>query len=193
LAQVSVMGFPLVPLETNCPIGVRATLENSRGLFAPQRLEVTLTNARLPVSSLRITVHGFAPVANSPARSETGESLDLNRVMDPRPYTSTEQKERPKGQGEMAVLDDILGTIGTNPVIIRSSKGPQRWYAWATGFTTVNFIDLDSVSFADGTSWHAPNGKTCRISLERMHPNLFLLNPTLCFQRRWFHRWNTYR
>ena len=163
LAQVSVMGFPLVPLETNCPIGVRATLENSRGLFAPQRLEVTLTNARLPVSSLRITVHGFAPVANSPARSETGESLDLNRVMDPRPYTSTEQKESSKGQGQMGELDAILGTIG-QPVLVRSTW-PQRWYVRVTGFTSVNFIDLDSVSYADGTSWQAPKGKACRISL----------------------------
>jgi hypothetical protein len=165
LAQVSVMGFPLVPRETNCPIGVRATLEKSRSLFAPQRLEVTLTNVRLPVSFLRITVHGFAPVANSPAPAETLESLDLNRVMDPRPYTPTEQKETPKGQGELTGLDEIVSTISTNPVIVRSRNGPQRWYAWVTGLTGVNFIDLDSVSYADGTSWQAPNGKACRISL----------------------------
>ena len=106
------MGFPLVPLETNCPIGVRATLEKSRSLFAPQRLEVTLTNPHLPVSSLGITVQGMAPIANSPAQSESTESLDLNRAMDPRPYTSTEQKESSKGQGQMAELDAILGTIG---------------------------------------------------------------------------------
>jgi hypothetical protein len=165
LAQISQKDFSLVPLETNCPVGIRATLEKSRSLFAPQRLEVTLAYAALPVSSLRITVHGVAPVADSPAPSETGESLELNRVMGPRPYASTEQKERPKGQGEMAALDEILGTIGTNPVIIRSSTGPQRWYAWVTGFTAVNFIDLDSVSYGDGTSWHASNGKTCRLSL----------------------------
>jgi hypothetical protein len=159
VAQVSVFSF--VPLETNCPIGIRATLEKSRSLFAPQRLEVTLSNATLPVSSLRIRVHGVAPVANSPAPSETAQSLDLNRVMAPRPYTATEQKESPKGQGE---LDAILGTIST-PVILRISNGPQRWYAWVTGFTAVNFIDLDSVTYGDGTSWQASNGKTCRISL----------------------------
>ena len=163
VAQVSVMDFPFVPLETGCPIGVRATLEKSRILFAPQRLEVTLTNVHLPVSALRITVHGVAPVANRPAPSETAESLDLNRVMAPRPYTSTEQKENPKGQGQMGELDAILGTIGT-PVIVRSRNEPQRWYAWVTGFTAVNFIDLYSLSYADGTSWHAPNGKTCRLS-----------------------------
>jgi hypothetical protein len=155
------MDFPFVPLETSCPIGVRATLEKSRSLFAPQRLEVTLASVHLPVSALRITVHGFAPVADSPAPSEIGESLDLNRVMAPRPYASTEPKKT--GQGEAAALDDILGTLGT-PVIIRSSTGPQRWYAWVTGFTAVNFIDLDSVSYGDGTSWHPSNGKTCRLS-----------------------------
>jgi hypothetical protein len=164
VAQVSVMDFPFVPLETGCPIGVRATLEKTRILFAPQRLEVTLTNVHLPVSALRITVHGVAPVADIPTPSETGESLDLNRVMAPRPYPPTEQKQSPKGQGEMAALDDVLGTIGT-PVILRSSSGPQRWYGWVTGFTAVNFIDLDSVSYGDGTSWHAANGKTCRLSL----------------------------
>jgi hypothetical protein len=163
LAQVSGMGFPLVPLETNCPIGVRATLEKSRSLFAPQRLEVTLTNHHLPVSYLGITVHGMAPVANSPAPSETTESLVLNRVMAPRPYTPTEQKESPKAQGQMGELDAILGTIG-QPVLVRSTW-PQRGYAWVTGFTAVNFIDLDSVSYADGTSWHVSNGKTSRLSL----------------------------
>jgi hypothetical protein len=164
VAQVSVMDFPFVPLETGCPIGVRATLEKSRILFAPQRLEVTLTYVHLTVSALRITVNGVAPVASSPAPSETAETLELNRVMAPRPYASTEPKQSPKGQGEMAGLDDVLGTIGT-PVIIRSSTGPQRWYAWVTGLTAVNFIDLDSVSYGDGTSWHASNGKTCRLSL----------------------------
>jgi hypothetical protein len=164
VAQVSVMDFSFVSLETNCPIGVRATLEKSRSLFAPQRLEVTLTYVHLPVSALRITLHGVAPVADSPAPTEIGESLDLNRVMDPRPPASTEPKQTPKGQGEMAALDEVLGTMGT-PVIIRSSTGPQRWYGWVTGFTAVNFIDLDSVSYGDGTSWHASNGKTCRISL----------------------------
>jgi hypothetical protein len=162
VAQVSV--FSLVPLETGCPIGIRATLEKSRSLFAPQRLELTLAYVHLPVSSLRITAHGVAPVADSPAPSETAETLELNRVMGPRPYAPTEQKQSPKGQGEMAALDDVLGTIGT-PVIIRSSNGPQRWYGWVTGFTAVNFIDLDSVSYGDGTSWHASNGKTCRLSL----------------------------
>ena len=163
LAQVSVKGFPSPLRDTNCPIGVRATLERSRSLFAPQRLEVTLTDHHFPVSSLGITVHGMAPVAYSPAQSETTESLVLNRVTDPRPYPSTEQKESPKGQGQMGELDAILGTIG-QPVLVRSTW-PQRWYAWVTGFTSVNFIGLDSVSYADGTSWQAPNGKACRISL----------------------------
>src|SRR5580692_3894399 len=90
VAQVSVMDFPFVPLETGCPIGVRATLEKSRILFAPQRLEVTLTYVHLTVSALRITVNGVAPVASSPAPSETAETLELNRVMAPRPYASTE-------------------------------------------------------------------------------------------------------
>jgi hypothetical protein len=37
------------------------------------------------------------------------------------------------------------------------------WYSWVVGFTAVNSIELDSVNFADGTSWHAADGKTCRV------------------------------
>ncbi len=158
LAQVSVKGFPSPLREANCPIGVRAKLERSRSLFAPQRLEVTLTNHHFPVSSLGITVHGMAPVANSPAQSETTESLVLNRVMDRRPYRRKALKHRDRWESSTPSC-----TIG-QPVLVRSTW-PQRWYAWVTGLTGVNFVDLDSVSYADGTSWQAPNGKTCRLSL----------------------------
>jgi hypothetical protein len=27
----------------------------------------------------------------------------------------------------------------------------SRWYAWVSGFTAVDFVDLESVSYADGT------------------------------------------
>lgn len=164
LAQTAVTDFRLAPSEAKCPAGIRATLEKSRNPLAPQRLEITLGNAPLPVSSARITVHGIAPVADRPMPSENAENLDLTRVMPARTYTSTAQEETPKRQGQTTELDDILGTIGSAPVVVRSTW-PQRWYGWVIGFTAVHSIDLDSVSYGDGTSWHASTGETCRVSL----------------------------
>ena len=173
LAQISLRDIPFVPLEANCPIGIRATLEKGGNLLATQRLQVILTKwPSFPIVATRITVHGMAPVADRPEPSEITESLDLNRIVDYHTpvastgnisHASTEPKEAPAGQ--MAGLDEILGTIGTGPVIVRVSSRDSRWYAWVTGFTAVNSVDLESVSYADGTSWHASNGTPCRVSV----------------------------
>jgi hypothetical protein len=160
LAQVSLRDSALVPLEANCPIDMRATLEKSGNLQAAQRLQVTLTKwSAVAIVASRITVHGMAPVANSPEHSEIAESLDLIRIVNhPRPNTST-------GNVPHAFTENELPWLQAEPVIIVSSTSPSRWYAWVSGFTALNFIDLDSVSYADGTTWHASNGKTCRVAV----------------------------
>jgi hypothetical protein len=59
LAQVSLRDIPFAPLEANCPIRVRATLEKSGNLLAAQRLQIIL--CQWPPSGIvatRITVHG---------------------------------------------------------------------------------------------------------------------------------------
>ena len=91
---------------------------------------------------------------NSPEPSEITESLDLNRIVDPRPHASTEN-----------VLPSLPPLA--EPVIVRSTLRPpdSRWYAGVSGFIAVNSVDLESISYADGTRWHASNGKTCRVSL----------------------------
>lgn len=175
LAQISLRDIPFVPLEANCPIGMQATLEKGGNLLAVQRLQVILTKwPSFDIVASRITVHGIAPVANRPEPSEITERLDLNRIVDhPRPTASTgnaphaptEPKETPAGQGQMPLLDEILRTIGTGPVLVRGHSRDSRWYAEVSGFSAVNSIDLESVSYADGTSWHAPNGTPCRVSV----------------------------
>jgi hypothetical protein len=174
LAQISLRDILFVPLEANCPIGMQATLEKGGNLLATQRLQVILTKwPSFDIVASRITVHGIAPVANRPQPSEITESLDLNRIVDrPTPTASTgnapqaptEPKETLAGQGQMPGLDEILRTIGTGPVLVRGHSRDSRWYAWVSGFTAVS-IDLESVSYADGTSWHASNGTPCRVSV----------------------------
>jgi hypothetical protein len=171
LAQIAAEDTPAVPLEPDCPIGIRATVGENEHPLAARRLQVTLTKwPSFAIVASRITVHGIAPVSSSPEPSEITKSLDLTRIVDyPRPaptsnvpYASTEQKENPAGQGPLAELNDILGPL-TKPVIVRRSSPDSRWYAWVTGFGAVNSIDLESVSYADGTSWHVSNGKTCGV------------------------------
>jgi hypothetical protein len=157
----------LVPLEADCPVGVRAKLEKGGNLLPAQRLQVTLTKwPSFGIVASRITVHGIVAVANRPEPSEIKESLDLNRTLDPRLIGSSGSLPvwQPYPTGD---LQGILPPLAA-PVIIKSAtpRSPDsRWYAWVSGFNAVNFIDLESVSYADGTSWHASNGKTCRVSV----------------------------
>ncbi len=162
LAQISLRDIPFVPLEANCPIGIRATLEKSGNLLAAQRLQVILSQwPPFGIVATRITVHGMAPVANRPEPSEISESLDLNRIVNyPRPVAST-------GNVPHASTENVMPWLPPpgKPVIVRVSSPDSRWYAWVGGFTAVNSVDLESVSYADGTSWHASNGTPCRVSV----------------------------
>jgi hypothetical protein len=166
-AQIGLSDRSLVPLETNCPIGIRATVEKNGNLLAAQRLQVTLTKwPSFGVVASRITVHGIAAGAIGPEPSEIQVSLDLNKILDPRPIGSAGSQPvwQPYPTGD---LQGILPPLAA-PVIIKSSthlSPDSRWYAWVSGFTAVDFIDLESVSYADGTSWHVSNGKICRVSV----------------------------
>jgi hypothetical protein len=171
LAQIAAERTPIAPPEADCPIGIRGTVEKNEHPLAGQRLEVTLTKwPSFAIVASRITIHGTATVANSAEPSEITRNLDLKRIVDYArpaptsnvPYASTEQKKTPAGQGPLAELNDIFGPL-TMPVLVRRNSPDSRWYAWVTGFAAVNSIDLKSVSYADGTSWHVANGKTCRV------------------------------
>jgi hypothetical protein len=167
LAQISVRNSAVVSLEADCPIGIRATLERRGSLVPAQRLQVTLTKwPSFGIVASRITVHGIVAVANRPELSEITESVDLNRILDPRligsPGSLPVWQPYPTGD-----LQGVLPPLAA-PVIIRSAtaRSPDsRWYAWVSGFNAVNFIDLESATYADGTSWNASNGKTCRVSV----------------------------
>jgi hypothetical protein len=162
LAQISLRDIPFVPLEANCPIGIQARLEKSGSLLAAQRLQVILSQwPPFGIVASRVTVHGMAPVGDRPEPSAIMESLDLNRIVNyPSPVASTGNVPHPTTENVMPWLP----TSG-EPVIVRVSSPDSRWYAWVSGFTAVNSVDLESVSYADGTSWHASNGTHCRVSV----------------------------
>jgi hypothetical protein len=165
LAQIAAEDMPVVSLEADCPIGIRATVEKNGNLLAAQRLQVTLT--QWPVFGIiasRIIVHGVASVANRPEPSEIVQNLDLNRILDPRLIGSLGSLPgwEPQPTGD---LQGILPPLAAPVVVKISTARPpdSRWYAWVSGFTAIKFIDLESVSYADGTGWHASNGKPCRV------------------------------
>jgi hypothetical protein len=100
----------------------------------------------------------MAPVANRREPSEITESLDLSRIVNyPRLVAST-------GNVSHASTGNVLPWLSPpgEPVIVRVSSPDSRWYAWVTGFPAVSFVDLESVTYADGTSarleWNALPG-----------------------------------
>ena len=160
LAQISTGIIRLVPLEANCPIGIQARLETSGSLLAAQRLRVILSQwPPFGILASRVTVHGRAPAGDRSEPSEITESLELNRIVDyPPPGAST-------GDVPHASTENVLPWLPPQgqPLIVRVSSPDTRWFAWVTGFTAVHYVDLESVSYADGTSWHASNGTPCRV------------------------------
>jgi hypothetical protein len=172
LAQGPPRDAPFIPLEANCPIEIHATLEKSGNMLGAQWLQVTFRDRPpLGIVTSRITVRGFAPAGKSPEPSEISEGLDLNPIVDhlvdhPRPpNVSTVNVSHASSENVMPWLPPP-----GEPVIVRvrhPGRTPimtdARGYAWVMGFTAVNSVELDSVNFADGTSWHATDGKPCRV------------------------------
>jgi hypothetical protein len=48
------------------------------------------------------------------------------------------------------------------------SRGNESTDLRLARFTAVSWIDLDSVTYADGTTWHSSAGKTCHVVPELM-------------------------
>jgi hypothetical protein len=56
---------------------------------------------------------------------------------------------------------DLTKTIDLKPTI--KSKGNAYSDVRLPSFTAVSLIDLDSVTYADGSTWHSSAGKTCHV------------------------------
>jgi hypothetical protein len=60
-----------------------------------------------------------------------------------------------------AASPDLTKTVDFDLTV--KSKGNESTDLRLARFTAVTWIDLDSVTYADGSTWHASAGKTCRV------------------------------
>ena len=130
--------------RANCPIELKASL-NSAGKIVPiapaekgpvkgddQRLQITLSNPESEVVAARFTVHGF------PVGGRVDPAV-LYLSKDPAEITKTIAFDQTVAVGQNASFDVAV-----------------------PNFSTVTSIDLDSVTYSDGSIWHSENRKYCR-------------------------------
>ena len=143
-SQTSGKQFSSESFRANCPIELKASLnssgkivpivpaENGRKTVNEQRLQITLSNPKSEVVAARITVQGF-PIGGRVAPAV------LYSPKDPAEITKTIAFDQTVAAGQNASIDV--------PV---------------PNFSTVTSIELDSVTYSDGSGWHPENRKYCR-------------------------------
>jgi hypothetical protein len=143
-SQTSRIQFSSESFQANCPIELKASL-NSPGKIVPivpakkgrstgneHRLQITLSNPKSEVVAARITVHGF-PVGGR---------------VDPAVLYLTKNPA------------EITKTIAFDQIV---AAGQNTSFGVAVpNFSAVTSIDLDSVTYSDGSGWHPENRKYCR-------------------------------
>ena len=144
--------FSSAALQANCPIQVKAGLyligevagaepiENGRTTERRQRIHITLANPESEVASVQLTVYGFPvgvrvdPAVAYPSRE--GSPVVHNN---PAEIQKTIAFDRAVGAGQSTSID----------ISVRD-------------FSIVSSIDLNSVTYSDGSSWHPANYKYCQ-------------------------------
>lgn len=135
----------------NCPIQLNASfyvvgkptelqpVENGRTTERDQRIYITLANPASQIASVQLTVYGFpVGVRIDPAVAYVDRD---NRALvhDPAEIHKTIAIDRAIGAGQSTSMD----------VSIRD-------------FSIVSSVDLNSVTYSDGSSWHAADHKYCQ-------------------------------
>jgi hypothetical protein len=162
-AQVSSQPTVLLaaPISTDCPVGIRAQPSATGG-----RIDVVV-DTKVPeaagtpgVVQMRPTVtrvsqrlHFLFLLKNSGALGITGLEMTVHG-------TTAEGRVLP-----VASASGERGTIARKlslKVTMAAGADTTKDVAF-NGFTSMQLIDLDSVSYADGTSWHPSVGHTCSV------------------------------
>jgi negative regulator of sigma E activity len=144
--------FSSAALQANCPIQVKAGLyltgevpgaepiENGRTTERRQRIHITLANPESEVALVQLTVYGFpVGVRVDPAvayASHEGSPVVHNN---PAEIQKTIVFDRAVAAGQSTSID----------ISVRD-------------FSIVSSIDLNSVTYSDGSSWHPANHKYCQ-------------------------------
>lgn len=143
-AQIPDKQFSSGIFQTNCPTELSANLlraekiirlvptKDQRDMASEQRLRITLSNPESRVISAQLRVHGF-PVGARVARTA------LYFPNDPAEITKTIVFDRVVAVGQSASQETVL-----------------------RDFSTVISIDLNSVTYSDGSVWHPKSDKLCR-------------------------------
>lgn len=130
--------------EANCPIEIKASfyvagkpagiqpVENGQTMERDQRLRITLGNARSEVASVQITVYGYA-VGGRVAPAV------LYSPHNPAEISKTIAFDRAVGAGQNTAID----------LSVRD-------------FSTVTSIDLNALTYSDGSTWRPANHQSCR-------------------------------
>ena len=123
--------------EPNCgPIGVRARMIGQLDSLPSRIVQLNLKNTNsVAIISERITFHGIA------TRDESSPTLQPAYAR--KTYARTLEIERnvTVDAGHEVPVDSLL-----------------------TGFSDVKHIELNSVTYADGTSWQPMDGETCIVT-----------------------------
>ncbi len=165
-AQQGSAGLPTVyvlptPANPDCPVAMRARHEaggsmrytQSGRTSAPpsgiaQRIRLSLGNAKSPVgvTGARVTVRG----ASAKWRTDpAAQSIQLLQSMQP--------TDRP----------DLKKTLDItfhpdSPASVEENEGLSSEMV-LSGFTSVQSITLDSLTYADGSIWTPQTGRACRV------------------------------
>ena len=156
LAQAGTEALSLHTLSAsaNCPVGLTAkrgigqggilAIDGGQRQRVGQELQVRLTNWRsAEVAGIRITVHGFSGKGGLLSTdSSMVDSLNSDNA----------------GPQEARKTFDLHMTIGANK---ESSTS-----LWLNRFTAISLIDINSITYANGLTWHSSAQETCHFAPE---------------------------
>lgn len=144
VSQTSGQQFSSESSRANCPVELKASLnragkivpivpaENGRNTSNELRLHIALSNPRSAIVAAHFTVHGY-PVGGRV------QPAVLYFPNDPAEIAKTIAYDQTLAEGHSSSFDVAVAN-----------------------FSTVTSIDLDSVTYSDGSGWHPENRKYCR-------------------------------
>jgi hypothetical protein len=131
----------LVQMSSSCPVEI--SVQHRSGW---ERLEANQPQSKEIAQYLQVTM------SNSRSLDIVGAQITAHGYL-PAQYLRTSSP-------------DLTKTVDLDLTV--QSKGNASTDLRLPRFTAVSWIDLDSVTYADGTTWHSSAGKTCHVVPELM-------------------------
>ncbi len=132
----------LVQMSSSCPVGI--SVQHRSG---SERLEAKQPQSKEIAQYLQVTMSNSKSLDIVGAQI-TAHGFDAKTRYLPAQYPRTSSP-------------DLTKTVDLDLTV--QSKGNASTDLRLPRFTAVSWIDLDSVTYADGTTWHSAAGKTCHV------------------------------